>query len=51
MIFLAVLSKAIPLSEDVKEGFGEMEDFLNGVEEDLENLEQVPIDEQFQIVR
>uniref|UniRef100_A0A915ENB9 Uncharacterized protein n=1 Tax=Ditylenchus dipsaci TaxID=166011 RepID=A0A915ENB9_9BILA len=47
---IAVLTKAIPLSEEVKEGFAELEEFLNGVEEDLDNLDQVPLEEQFQVV-
>jgi len=45
-----VLSRAIPLSENLREGFLEIEDHLSGVEEDLENLDQVLLDEQFQLV-
>lgn len=47
---IAILSKAIPLSEELHEGFHEITEFLNGVEEDLENLEQVLLEEQFQLM-
>lgn len=47
---IAILSKAIPLSEELHEGFYEINEFLNGVEEDLENLNHVSLDEQFQLM-
>lgn len=47
---IAVLEKAIPLSGDLQEGFHAVREFLNGVEEDLENLDQVPLEEQFQLI-
>lgn len=47
---IAILSKAIPLSEELHEGFNEISEFLNGVEEDLENLEHVSLEEQFQLI-
>lgn len=47
---IGVLARAIPLSEDLREGFFELNEFLNGVEEDLENLDQVTLEEQFQLI-
>lgn len=38
---IAVLEKALPLAEDLKEGMAELREHLDGVEEDLRNLTQV----------
>ncbi|KAI3410026.1 hypothetical protein GPALN_006390 [Globodera pallida] len=45
-----VLEKALPLAEDLKDGMGELVEHLDGVEEDLQNLGQVTLEEQFQLV-
>jgi DNA repair exonuclease SbcCD ATPase subunit len=45
-----ILSKATPLSEDFHEGVAEITEHLDGVEEDLQNLDQVTLEEQFQLV-
>lgn len=47
---IAILSKAIPLSEELRAGFDELKEFLIEVEEDVENLEQVSLEEQFNLV-
>ncbi|KAL3114470.1 hypothetical protein niasHT_019974 [Heterodera trifolii] len=47
---ITVLEKALPLAEDLKEGMAELVEHLDGVEEDLRNLGQVTLEEQFQLV-
>lgn len=47
---IELLEKALPLTEDLKEGMEELGEHLDGVEEDLQNLDQVSMEEQFQLV-
>jgi hypothetical protein len=44
------MSKAIPLSEDLKEGYDDLRDFLKNVEGDLEGLEMLSADEKFNLL-
>ena len=45
-----VMSKAIPLSEEIREGFDDLKDFLRSVADDLEAMESLTTDEKFHLL-
>ena len=44
------MTEAIPLSEEIQTGFEDVSNFVDGCEEDLENLDKLPLEEQSELV-